>query len=163
MLRIRDSIYPFCSNMCGIFLRDPTRVRQESEGARRELVLVAISKQMAREARRQAAKHTAAFQVAGKNVSDPHQNHQRQPAVSDAVNNQQTVKCPCCERTYRLVWSDNERHWAKNWFKLAEMAIRTDHDSRHEEPTIPLRWRLTDALIMRRKSLSRKSQIELTR
>jgi hypothetical protein len=84
------------------------------------------------------------------------------PAVSDAVNNQQTVKCPCCERTYQLVWSDNERHWAKNWFKLAEMAIRTDHDSRHEEPTIPLRWRLTDALIMRRKSLSRKSQIELT-
>jgi hypothetical protein len=39
---------------------------QESEDARRELVLVANSKQMAREARRQAAKHTAAFQVAGK-------------------------------------------------------------------------------------------------
>jgi len=64
------------------------------------------------------------------------------PAKSDAVKNEQTVRCPRCERTYRLVYSDNERHWVKNWLTLAEKAIRKDHDLKHEAPTIPLQWHL---------------------
>ena len=63
-------------------------------------------------------------------------------ALANAVKNEQMLRCPRCERTYQLLYSYDERHWVKNWLKLAETAIRTDHDSRHEVPTIPLEWRL---------------------
>jgi hypothetical protein len=63
------------------------------------------------------------------------------PAVSDDLKNEQTVKCPRCHRTYRLGYSDTEWHRVKDWLKLAESAIRKDHDLRHEAATIPLEWR----------------------
>jgi hypothetical protein len=63
------------------------------------------------------------------------------PAVSDDLKNELTVKCPRCEQTYRLGYSDNEWNKVKDWLRLAETAIRKDHDSRHEAPTIPLDWR----------------------
>jgi len=63
------------------------------------------------------------------------------PAVSDALKNELTVKCPRCNRTYRLGYSDNEWNKVKDWLKLAETAIRKDHDSHHEAPTVPLDWR----------------------
>ncbi len=37
--------------------------------------------------------------------------------------------------------SDGEWHRVKDWLKLAETAIRKDHDLRHEAATIPLEWR----------------------
>ena len=63
------------------------------------------------------------------------------PVVSDTLTNEQTVQCPRCEQTYRLGYSDTEWHRVKDWLKLAETAIRKDHDSRHEALTIPLEWR----------------------
>ena len=66
------------------------------------------------------------------------------PAVSDDLTNELAVKCPRCEQTYRLGYSDNEWHRVKDWLKLAEGAIRKDHDlrhARHEAATIPLDWR----------------------
>jgi len=63
------------------------------------------------------------------------------PLVSDDLTNEQTVQCPRCEQTYRLSYSDNEWHRVKDWLKLAETAIRKDHDQRHEAATIPLEWR----------------------
>ena len=63
------------------------------------------------------------------------------PAVSDALKNEQTIKCPRCERTFRLGYSDNEWNKVKDWLKLAQAAIRKDHDSRHEAATLRLEWR----------------------
>ena len=63
------------------------------------------------------------------------------PAVSDDLKNELTVKCPRCERTYRLGYSDNEWNKVKDWLRLAETAIRRDHNSRHESATITLEWR----------------------
>jgi hypothetical protein len=60
------------------------------------------------------------------------------PAVSDDLKNEQTIKCPRCERKYRLGYSDNEWNKVKDWLRLAETAIRRDHDSRHEAATITL-------------------------
>jgi hypothetical protein len=61
--------------------------------------------------------------------------------VSDTLTNEQTVRCPRCDETYRLGYSDGEWHRVKDWLKLAETAIRKDHDLRHEAATIPLEWR----------------------
>jgi hypothetical protein len=62
------------------------------------------------------------------------------PAVADDLKNEQTVKCPRCERTYRLGYSDGEWHRVRAWLQLAETAIRKDHNLRHETATIPLEW-----------------------
>src|SRR5260221_14629638 len=59
------------------------------------------------------------------------------PTISDTLTNEQTVKCPRCEQTYRLGYSDSEWQHAKDWLKLASTAIRNDHDRRHESRTIP--------------------------
>jgi hypothetical protein len=64
-----------------------------------------------------------------------------EPVVSDALTNEQTVQCPRCEQTYRLGYSDTEWHRVKDWLRLAEAAIRKEHDLRHEAATIPLEWR----------------------
>jgi hypothetical protein len=45
------------------------------------------------------------------------------------------------DMTYRLGYSDNEWNKVKEWLRLAETAIRKDHDSGHQAPTIPLDWR----------------------
>lgn len=63
------------------------------------------------------------------------------PVVADTLTNEQIVQCPRCEQTYRLGYSDSEWHRLKDWLKLAETAIRKDHDSRHEAATIALEWR----------------------
>jgi uncharacterized C2H2 Zn-finger protein len=63
------------------------------------------------------------------------------PTVSDALKNEQTVKCPRCDRTYRLGYSDSEWNKVKDWLKLAATVIRKDHDSVHEAATIGLEWK----------------------
>jgi len=63
------------------------------------------------------------------------------PAVSDDLKNEQIVKCPRCERTYRLGYSDTEWHRVKDWLQLAAKATRKEHDLRHEAATIQLEWR----------------------
>jgi hypothetical protein len=64
-----------------------------------------------------------------------------QPVISDTLTNEQTVTCPRCKQTYRLGYSDTEWHRVKDWLKLAQTAIRKDHDLRHEVATIALEWR----------------------
>lgn len=63
------------------------------------------------------------------------------PAVPDTFTNALTVRCPRCEQTYRLGYSDEEWHRLRHWQELTEKALREDHDSRHEAATIPLEWR----------------------
>jgi hypothetical protein len=63
------------------------------------------------------------------------------PAIRDILANEQIVKCPRCEQTYRLGYSDNERNKVKDWLKLADTAIYHDHDLQHQVVTIPLEWR----------------------
>ena len=64
-------------------------------------------------------------------------------AVFDSPKNEQTLKCPCCERIYLLAYSDkNESHWEKEWLKIAKTAMRRDHDSSHETRTLFLTWHL---------------------
>jgi len=64
-----------------------------------------------------------------------------QPAVSDTLTNCLTVRCPRCEQTYRLGYSDDEWNKLRTWQELAAKALRKDHDLRHEAVTIPLEWR----------------------
>jgi len=63
------------------------------------------------------------------------------PVECDDLKNELTVKCPRCQRTYRLGYSDNEWNKVKDWLRLAQTAIRRDHDSRHEAATIRIDWR----------------------
>ena len=63
------------------------------------------------------------------------------PAVADILKNERTVECPFCYQSYRLGYSDNEWSRVRDWLKLAETAIRKDHDSRHEVLTLPVEWR----------------------
>src|SRR5712671_6991046 len=65
----------------------------------------------------------------------------RKPGVSDDLTNELAVRCPRCQQTYRLGYSDTEWHRVKDWLQLAAKAIRKDHDLRHEAAIIPLEWR----------------------
>ena len=65
----------------------------------------------------------------------------RKPGVSDDLTNELAVRCPRCQQTYRLGYSDTEWHRVKDWLQLAAKAIRKDHDLRHEAAIIPLGWR----------------------
>jgi len=47
------------------------------------------------------------------------------PAVSDTLGNQQTVKCPRYEQTYRLGYSDGEWHKLSAWLGKTN-GIRTE-------------------------------------
>jgi hypothetical protein len=62
------------------------------------------------------------------------------PAVADALPNQQTVKCPRCEQTYRLGYSDDEWHKLSAWLGKAERAMRESHKKRHDADVLELRW-----------------------
>ena len=61
-----------------------------------------------------------------------------EPGVTNALTNGQAVKCPLCEQTFRLGYSDNEWNWVKDWLGLAETAIRKDHKSKHQVASIPI-------------------------
>ena len=63
------------------------------------------------------------------------------PAVTDALPNEHFVNCPCCSQVYRLGYDDSEWHRVKDWMKLAEKALRKDHEARHLDATVPLEWR----------------------
>jgi hypothetical protein len=52
--------------------------------------------------------------------------------VDPTPANQITVKCPRCDRTFRLNYTDDEWHRVKTWLTIAERALRDDHKGRHE-------------------------------
>lgn len=60
------------------------------------------------------------------------------PAVIDTLPNALTVRCPSCDQTFRLGYSDNEWHWVKDWLALAERALRQDHKCKHEVISLEL-------------------------
>jgi hypothetical protein len=63
------------------------------------------------------------------------------PAISDTLLNEQAVKCPQCEQTYRLGYSDGERHRLSTWIGKAETAIRESHRrDDHALPSLGLNW-----------------------
>jgi len=62
------------------------------------------------------------------------------PAISDTLANEQTVKCPRCEQTYRLAYTDSEWNKVSAWLGKAETAMRQSHKKRHEADTLELRW-----------------------
>ena len=63
------------------------------------------------------------------------------PVVSDTLMNEQMVKCPKCEQTYRLGYSDGEWHKLSAWLKKADSAMRKSHkQDSHAPDTIPLSW-----------------------
>jgi len=62
------------------------------------------------------------------------------PAVSSTLPNQQTVKCPKCEQTYRLAYSDGEWHKLSAWLGKAARAMRQSHKKRHDADVLDLRW-----------------------
>jgi hypothetical protein len=54
--------------------------------------------------------------------------------------NQLTVRCPRCDHTYRLGYSDDEWNRLKDWLGRAERALREEHKHRHELLSLPLAW-----------------------
>ena len=54
--------------------------------------------------------------------------------------NQVTVKCPRCDRTYRLNYTDDEWRRVKDWIAVAERVLREAHKRRHDAPSLALRW-----------------------
>jgi hypothetical protein len=62
------------------------------------------------------------------------------PAISDTLLNEQIVKCPLCEQTFRVWYSDGEWHRLKDWIAIAEQSIRQDHRNKHERASLDLVW-----------------------
>jgi len=62
------------------------------------------------------------------------------PAISSTLSNQQMVKCPRCEQTYRLGYSDDEWHRLSAWLGKARTAMRESHKAGHEAAKLELRW-----------------------
>jgi spore germination protein YaaH len=58
----------------------------------------------------------------------------------DTLPNQQTVKCPRCEQTYRLAYTDSEWHKLSAWLGKADRAMRESHKKRHDATALELRW-----------------------
>jgi hypothetical protein len=54
----------------------------------------------------------------------------------DTLPNQQTVKCPRCEQSYRLGYSDDEWHKLSAWLGKAERAVRESHQKRRDLPAL---------------------------
>jgi hypothetical protein len=56
-------------------------------------------------------------------------------------NNEQTVKCPLCEQTFRFGYTDSEWNRVKDWLTIAARAIREDHKSKHQAASLALEWK----------------------
>jgi hypothetical protein len=54
--------------------------------------------------------------------------------------NQIAVRCPRCDRTFRLNYPDDEWHCVKTLLCAAERVLREDHKKRHEMPVLELKW-----------------------
>jgi hypothetical protein len=52
--------------------------------------------------------------------------------------NKIAVACPRCQMDYVLSYTDDEWHRVKDWTRLAERALREDHNLRHERETLVL-------------------------
>jgi len=50
------------------------------------------------------------------------------------------VKCPRCEQTYRLSYSDDEWNKVSTWLAKAQTAMRESHKQRHDADMLELRW-----------------------
>jgi spore germination protein YaaH len=61
--------------------------------------------------------------------------------VSDSLPNEQTVKCPLCEQTFRFGYSDSEWNRVKDWLTIAGRAIREDHKTKHSASSLALEWK----------------------
>jgi len=61
--------------------------------------------------------------------------------VNDTLENEQFVKCPSCDQTYRLGYSESEWNKVKDWLTIAERAIREDHKRRHQAESLHLEWK----------------------
>jgi len=62
------------------------------------------------------------------------------PAISNTLPNQQTVKCSRCEQTYGLGYSDDEWHKLSAWLGKADRAMRESHKTNHAADVLELRW-----------------------
>jgi hypothetical protein len=50
------------------------------------------------------------------------------------------VKCPRCDQTYRLGYSDDEWHKLSAWLGKAQTAMRESHKTKHAADVLELRW-----------------------
>jgi hypothetical protein len=50
-----------------------------------------------------------------------------EPAMSGKLLNGKVVRCPRCQQTYRLEYSEGEGHHLSAWLKKADTAIRASH------------------------------------
>ena len=62
------------------------------------------------------------------------------PAVSGTLPNEQTVKCPRCEQTYRFAYTDDEWNKVSAWLGKADRAMRESHKTGHEADVLDLHW-----------------------
>jgi hypothetical protein len=57
----------------------------------------------------------------------------------DTLPNQQTVKCPRCEQTYRFAYTDDEWNKVSAWLGKADRAMRESHKKHHDADVLDLR------------------------
>ena len=62
------------------------------------------------------------------------------PAISSTLPNEQTVKCPRCEQTYRFAYADDEWNKVSAWLGKADRAMRESHKNGHVADVLKLRW-----------------------
>jgi hypothetical protein len=60
--------------------------------------------------------------------------------VAVGLSNRVAVKCPRCDQSYQLSYSDDEWNRLKDWLRVAERVLREDHKQRHELPSPTLKW-----------------------
>ena len=58
----------------------------------------------------------------------------------DTLPNQQTVKCPRCEQTYRFAYADDEWNKVSAWLGKADRAMRESYKNGYVADVLKLRW-----------------------
>jgi hypothetical protein len=54
--------------------------------------------------------------------------------------NQIALKCPLCYQQFHLRYSNDEWHRVNTMLKLAERALRADHNKRHQQDSVDFDW-----------------------
>lgn len=58
------------------------------------------------------------------------------------LGNQIGVRCPMCDKPFILTYPDTEWNKLNEWRRLAAMALRESHKTRHEKFPIELVWKV---------------------
>ena len=58
------------------------------------------------------------------------------------LGNEELIRCPLCSQVFALTTSDSEWNKLIEWRRLAAMALKESHTTRHETFPIELVWKV---------------------